>query len=282
MHNAIVWSLCTSLNSQTHGIFILIETGNFIISSGLFSITLMIGLKLSLSDKDPPPDARCGAVCSRCSSFLKQHCPSCAYGPQTVRLSCPLYVCAEKKDTLCTECPEFFHCPIYRTHKKTCPFENATVLADTLPAGGYLIHEQTPDASLTAFSDRIARGDMALLILRQSPDILSEWPYVEKIPVLCLQQTIPQDNSLDPTNLAKLHLTIQEFFKTAPRATVLLEGLEYLIVHNGIDRIVKFLHSITACTKEYSSRFITLIDPRVLHRDELDLIEAELKIIQFQ
>jgi hypothetical protein len=254
--------------------------GDLIISTGIGSVAIIIGLKLSLSEEDPPPDARCGAACSLCSSFSKRHCPSCAYGPEPVRLSCPVFVCAEKKETFCTECPDLFYCPIYKAHKKTCPFENSTVLADTLPAGGYLIREQTLDVSLTAFSDRIARGDLGLLILRQSPDVLLGWPYLEKVPIVCLQQTIPQDNSLDPTNLAKLHLTIQEFVKTAPRATVLLEGMEYLIVHNGVDRIVKFLHSIVSCAEEYSSRFITLIDPRVLQQDELDLIERELKQIQ--
>jgi hypothetical protein len=240
----------------------------------------MIGLKLSLSEEDSPPNARCGALCSLCTSFLQGHCPSCAYGPESMRRKCPLFICAEKKGTYCTQCPDLFHCAIYRTHKDHCPFENETVLADTLPVGGYLIPERTLDMSLSVFSDRIARGDLGLLILRQSPDVLMEWPYVEKVPIVYLQQTIPQDNSLDPTNLAKLHLTIQDFFKTAPRATALLEGMEYLIVHNGIERIVTFLHSIVSCTEEYSSRFITLIDSRILQPDELDLLEKELTLIK--
>ena len=269
-------SIPTSLSyfslATTHLAHILMNAGSLIISTGILPVTIMIGLKLSLFEDNPPPDARCGAACSLCSSFHKRHCPSCANGPKLVKLSCPLFVCAEKKETYCIECPDLFYCPIYKAHKKTCPFENSTVLADTFPAGGYIVREQVLDMSLNAFSDRISRGDLGLLILRQSHDVLRGWPYIEKVPIVSLQQTIPQDNNLDPTNLAKLHLTIQEFFKTAPSASVLLEGMEYLIVHNGVDRIVKFLHSIVSCTEEYSYRFIKHIDPRILQEEDLDLL----------
>jgi hypothetical protein len=232
---------------------------------------------LSSEDTDAPPDARCGAMCSLCSSYQKGHCPSCAFGDEKLRISCPIFLCAKEKETVCTECPDIVHCQIYRKYARKCPFATEEVLEDTLPEShGFLVTENTLESTLELFTDRIVRGDLGLIILRQSPDILREWPLLEKVPVVQLRQTVTQDNCLDPTNLAKLHLTIEEFFKAAPRSVVLLEGMEYLIFHNEVNRMLKFIHSVVGCVKKYASRFIIIIDPRILEREELALMEREL------
>jgi hypothetical protein len=151
------------------------------------------------------------------------------------------------------------------------------VLKDSLPEGrGFLVKERTMEESLSLFTDRIIRGDFGLIVMRQPPEVLCGIPPLKRIPVVQLNQTATEDGCLDPTNLARLHLTIQEFFEAAPRATVLLEGMEYLIVQNGIERMLKFVHSIIEFVKIYKSRFITLIDPRVLEEEEMALLEREL------
>lgn len=237
---------------------------------------LRIKLPLSL-DTDAPPDARCGAMCSRCWSYRKGHCPSCPLGDEKTRSSCPLFQCAQERDTICTECPDILHCATYRTHSHQCPFITPVVLKDSLPEGqGFLVKERTLEESLSLFTDRIIRGDFGLIIMRQPPEILSGVSPLRRVPVVQLNQTATEDSCLDPTNLARLHLTIQEFFEAAPRATVLLEGMEYLIVHNGIDRMLRFVHSIIEFVKIHKSRFITLVDPRILEKEELALLEREL------
>lgn len=252
-----------------------------VITKSLVWIPFMVGFirfKFPFSEQgDAPPNARCGAMCALCSSYQKGHCPSCELGDEQLRSSCFIHLCAAEKDCVCTECPEVLHCKTYRTYAHQCPFAHSAVLKDTTPHGhGFLVKENALHESLELFVDRIVRGDFGLVILRQAPDILYEWPPLENVPVLYLNQTFTQDHSLDPTNLAKLHLTIEEFLKAAPRATVLLEGMEYLIVHNGVDRILKFIHSIGECVKKHESRFITLVDPRILDKEEMLLLEREL------
>ena len=264
---------------------LLLVAGIVVHRSLLWGFPLLLGslirFKFPLSEEmGSPPDARCGAKCALCISFQNGHCSSCAFGDETLRDSCPIFVCAEKKETWCTECPEMLHCTTYREYADKCPFESPEVLQDTLPTGcGILVKEKSIEKSLHIFMDRIARGDLGLLILRQPPEVLTEWPQLESMPVVHLNQTVTNGNCLDPTNLAKLHMTIEEFFKAAPRSTVLLEGMEYLIVHNGIERMLKFAHSIAECASMYSSRFITIIDPRVLDDEELALLERELATI---
>lgn len=242
-----------------------------------FWVGSLIKFKLSLSEEmEAPPNARCGSKCSLCISFERGHCPSCAFGDEHVRMSCPIFVCAEEKQTRCTECPEMLHCETYREYAIKCPFESPEVLQDTLPRGcGFLVKGKNLNHGLTLFLDRIVRGDLGLIILRQPPDVLAAWPQLEAVPVIQLNQTEVHRNCLDPTNLAKLHLTIEEFFKAAPRACVLLDGMEYLMIHNGIDRMLKFIHSIVEYADRYSSCFITLIDPRVLEDEEFGLLERE-------
>lgn len=228
---------------------------------------------------DSPPHARCGAMCPLCISYHKGTCPSCEFGDASLRESCPIFQCAQEKDIRCTICPEMLHCTIYRKHINACPFMNE-VLNDTLPEGAFLIEESFPEKSVELFTDRIVRGDFGLIILRQSPDFLQNWPQLENVPTLQLGQTVTTSSYLDPTNLAKLHLTIQEIFEAAPRATVFLEGMEYLIVHNGSDRMLKFIHSVADYAKTHSSRFLTLMDPRVLEEEELILLERELALVR--
>lgn len=245
--------------------------------------TSLLGFKLSLSENvNAPPDARCGALCSLCVSYQNGHCSSCAFGPQEVRTSCPVFQCAEEKQTWCTECPEMLHCKIYREYVKRCPFEVPEVLEDTLPHGGFLVKESTLNEGLNLFMDRIVRGDLGLIILRQPPDVLAGWPQLRRVPIVQLKQTVTHGGALDPTNLAKLHLTVQEFFDAAPKATILLEGMEYLIIHNGVDRMLKFIHSVAECAKTSASRFITIIDPRVLDEEDLALLERELAPVSLE
>ena len=236
--------------------------------------------KFSLSeDMKSPSDARCGSKCSLCISYRKGRCPSCAFGDEEKRVSCPIILCAEEKETVCTECAEMLHCAVYRKSVNVCPFEIPEVLVDTLPAGGFLVKGNDLSRGLSLFIDRIVRGDLGLIILRQPLCTLEGWPQLKNVPIVQLKQTVGEGNSLDPTNLAKLHLTIQEFFGAAPRATILLEGMEYLIIHNGVDRILKFVHSVAGCARTYSSRFITIIDPRVLDCEDFALLERELTLV---
>jgi hypothetical protein len=239
----------------------------------------LLGLKFSSSENiDTPPDARCGAMCSVCTSYTTGHCPSCAFGDENVKASCAIILCAEKKQTTCTECPEMLHCNIYREYARRCPFQNS-VLQDTLPHGGFLVKEPYLHEGLNLFIDRIIRGDLGLIIMRQPPDVLKDCSFLNKVPVVQLNQTVTHGSCLDPTNMAKLHLTMEEFFKASPRATILLEGMEYLIVHNGVERMLKFIDSVTRCTATYSSRFITIIDPRVLEEEELAALERILTLV---
>ncbi|MGD2249095.1 MAG: DUF835 domain-containing protein [Candidatus Methanofastidiosia archaeon] len=232
--------------------------------------------KFPFADEDDPPDARCGAMCSLCISYRKGRCPSCAFGDDKLRTNCPIFQCASEKDTACTECPEVLHCSVYREFAQKCPFASK-IEDDTIPGGnGFLIKESVPDESLNVLCDRIVRGDFGLIILRQSTDVLDEWPPLKGVPLVHLKQTVAGDNCLDPTNLAKMHLTIEEFFQAAPRATVLLEGMEYLITHNGVDRMLKFIHSVVECVRTYNTHFITIVDPRILEDNELVMLEQEL------
>ncbi|MBU7030209.1 MAG: DUF835 domain-containing protein [Theionarchaea archaeon] len=282
MHRTGLYSLLVH-GSQWKIVFLLIMAA-VVTRSFLWILPLcfssLLGFKFSLSENmNAPPDARCGALCSLCLSYRNGRCSSCAFGPRELRTSCPIFLCAEEKQTWCTECPEMLHCKTYRDYVNRCPFEAPEVLEDTLPHGGFLVKESMLNHGLNLFIDRVVRGDLGLIIMRQPLEVLAGLPLLKRVPIVQLKQTVTHGSSLDPTNLAKLHLTIQEFFEAAPRATILLEGMEYLIVHNGVDRMLKFIQSVAECARVSSSRFITIIDPRILDGEELVLLERELTLV---
>ena len=60
----------------------------------------------------------------------------------------------------------------------------------------------------------------------------------------------------------------------------MIDGIEFLIVNNGFDKVLKMIHRVTEVVMEYRSRLIISIDPRALDTRELALLERNMEIIE--
>lgn len=219
-------------------------------------------------------DARCGALCSLCSGYLDGLCPSCELEETALRESCPIHTCSLAKGILCNDCPLLFECDTFKEYCVQCPF---TVDRYGLKMKNSYIWE---DADLTAafevFRDYIIRGSFGLLITRDYPEKLVERHLLPDVSVIWLSQIEKRGMTIDPDNLPRLTHTVTEFIQKAPISFVLLVGLEYLIVHNGFDRVLKHLHMINDQVMTNRARFLGVIDPRTLDPRELSLLEREM------
>jgi hypothetical protein len=219
-------------------------------------------------------DARCGALCSSCSSYLDGLCPSCEGGDAVLRESCPIYTCSLNRDVLCEDCGAALKCDIYREYCEQCPF--ATDRYKLKSHNSYLWEDVDPQFAFEVFRDYTIRGSFGLLITREYPEKVIKKYNLLKVNIVWLSQVEEYENVIDPTNLPRLTHTVAHFIKEVPQSFVLLTGLEYLIVHNGFSRVLKHLHMINDQVMTNNSHFLIVVDPRTVDLKELSLMEREM------
>jgi hypothetical protein len=120
-----------------------------------------------------------------------------------------------------------------------------------------------------------------LLISREHPEKVVEKYQLPNVNTLWLSQ-IEEGISIDPTNLPRLTHTVTQFIGQAPISFVLVAGLEYLIVHNGFDRVLKHLHMVNDQVMTHPSRLLVVVDPKTLDPKELSLLEREMRPLKGQ
>lgn len=219
-------------------------------------------------------DSRCGALCSLCSAYLRGLCPSCELDETAMRESCPVYTCSLEKGVLCNDCMHVLECDIFREYTEKCPY-----IMDQYGLNlknSYLWEDADPQVAFEVFQDYIVRGSYGLLIARDYPEKLIEKYQLPHVSVIWLTQIEKEGMSIDPNNLPRLTHTVAEFIQKAPLSFVLLVGLEYLIVHNGFDRVLKHLHMVNDHVMTNRARFLGVVDPRTLDPRELSLLEREM------
>ncbi|MBU7023517.1 MAG: DUF835 domain-containing protein [Theionarchaea archaeon] len=88
------------------------------------------------------------------------------------------------------------------------------------------------------------------------------------------------EGSIDPSDLEKLEYFVQEFVSENERAVVLLDGIEYIALQNTFESTLKFLQSLNDRIILSRATLIIPLNPVVLDKKQLSLLERELEILQ--
>lgn len=255
---------------RTGSLFTLVATISFALGIGRYSL-LVIPRREPSSDI---VDARCGALCSSCTSYLNGTCSSCELGDPTLRESCPIYVCSLEKDVHCNECNNLFKCTTFKVYNEKCPFSVGWSRLEV--HNSYLWEDADPQVAFEIFRDHTIRGYFGLLITRDHPQKVIDKYHLPKVSVVWLSQVEEYEHSIDPTNLPRLTHMVTEFVRQAPISFVLLVGLEYLLVHNEFDKVLKHLHMVNDQVMTNNSRFLVVVDPKTMDSRDLSLLEREM------
>ena len=84
---------------------------------------------------------------------------------------------------------------------------------------------------------------------------------------------------VNPTNIGILSDTIIRFIEKSGDSVVMLDGIEFLIVNNDFEKVLRMIHHIAEATMEYKSRLIISVDPRTLDLREMALLERNMEVI---
>ncbi|MBM4237430.1 MAG: DUF835 domain-containing protein, partial [Euryarchaeota archaeon] len=149
--------------------------------------------------------------------------------------------------------------------------------AEVAPATSHLVEEKTPDAAYGVFLEQIASGSKGLLITRTHPDAVKERHGLVETPIIWLAST-PGPDRVDPSNLSILQHTVAEFLRKDENTVIMLDGIEYLISNNPMEKVLRTMYAIRDEVVVANSRLIVPLDPEVLDESKLALLEREFEI----
>ena len=144
----------------------------------------------------------------------------------------------------------------------------------------YLVEEEKPEKSFDVFVDSVKHGRQGLYISRQNPAIVREKYQLEKTPDIWLTRNkIPEENCIGPDELVKLYKTIENFVGQADDGVILFEAVEYLVIQNGFQPVLKFIQSLNDVIMVHPSRLIVVVDPLTLDVREMHILKRDMKTI---
>jgi DNA-binding response OmpR family regulator len=143
----------------------------------------------------------------------------------------------------------------------------------------YLVKETKPNKSFEIFVDQVTHNIQGLCVTRQHPTIIrKEWG-LEKTPIIWLSNQLGKVY-VNPSNIGILSDTIIRFVEKSGDGVILIDGIEFLVVNNDFDKVLRMVHHVTEAVMENRSRLIVSVDPRTLETRELALLERNMEIIE--
>jgi len=138
----------------------------------------------------------------------------------------------------------------------------------------YLVKEEKPEKSYKLFMGFLADGINGLCISKTHPEQLTTSYGLNSKNVIWLCNA-EGENNINPGDLSKLLERIHDFILKNGSSVILLEGLEYLISHNGLKKVLNILSELNAQIKN-DSMFILPIHPKALRKIDFDRLEKSI------
>ncbi len=142
----------------------------------------------------------------------------------------------------------------------------------------YLSGSSEPEQSYETFSELVKSGKPGLCITRMNPDKVRDIYGLAKTPIVWLTKNkIDGQQSIDSTELFRIHPTIADFVNKIDDGVVLMDGLEYLILDNDFLSVVKLIEQTNDTIMASGSRMILQLDPHILEKKEFHLLKRWMK-----
>ncbi len=144
----------------------------------------------------------------------------------------------------------------------------------------YLVHEEKPFRSTEIFLDLVTHGFQGLYLTRQNPEEIRQKYALKKTPIIWLTDAKDYEKRISPTHMMQLGYTVKEFTKKTEDGVILLDGLEYLIIHNDYNSVLKLVHLIQDFVSLSGSILLISVDPAALDDQQLHLLKREMTTLR--
>jgi len=141
----------------------------------------------------------------------------------------------------------------------------------------YLFEFPSSERMFDSVVHEMGEGMSALIICRTYPDHLRARYQLTQTPLIWLAQS-PGPDRLDPGNLQMLsHMTL-DFVRKGP-SLVAIEGLEYLLMNNELNKVLKFLGQLRDNIIVEGCILLVTVDPRTLTDRQRAILEREFESV---
>lgn len=118
-----------------------------------------------------------------------------------------------------------------------------------------------------------------LIITRQFPNEVRKKHYIQTTPIIWLSTVQGKDN-MDPGKLALLTDYLMNFMESSKNGVVLVEGIEYLLISNDFQRLLKAVDAWTESAMTSRSRLILSVDRKAFDSKELAMLERNRETVR--
>ncbi len=159
------------------------------------------------------------------------------------------------------------------------PLIRGFLSAGTSIYGSYLFKGSNIKKSFNTFKELMQPKRLGLCITRTHPDEVNKQYELESSQMYWLTRSPTEIPSLDPSHIEKLRWVIKDFVSKNKNSVVLLDGLEYLILQNNFENVLKFVELLKDDIALNNAVLILPIDPATLGSQQIALFERYMHVI---
>ncbi len=199
------------------------------------------------------------------------YCPSCnqkIIAPKKVSVQCfscgEIFEIEEGEDLLFVTCPA------------------CGVVQKKLETGlNYLILGTHPRVAFSMLKTLVSLGAQGLVLSTTYPSKLKKTYGLNNIEIRWFTDTTSEEGTIDPKRLEfEATRTISNFIKEMETAVILIDGLEYLVVENGFDNVLRFIKKINDISSVNGATLIMSVNPKSMSQDELTVLMKDFDVIE--
>lgn len=144
----------------------------------------------------------------------------------------------------------------------------------------YLVAGENPDLAYDMFTDLVKHGFHGFGICRTHPQKIREKYTLERTPIMWLSEIESKHlEHVGPQDIPKLSYLVTEFIKRAQPAVILMEGVEYLMVQNDFNTVLKLLHSLSDYIVTSKSILLVPINPDALPAHQCVMLKQAFTVL---
>ena len=122
----------------------------------------------------------------------------------------------------------------------------------------FVIGKNSLERAYHVFLDALLKKHYGLIITVNSPNEIRNKYNLDNTPIVCMTDNETEHASIGKHDLEQLYRTIIEFAKKVNNSYILLDGIDYLIKHNNLQKVA---HLLTKIKKEMQEHNCCLIIP---------------------
>jgi|GEM_PF-2380463 len=196
--------------------------------------------------------------------------------------ACGEKIIAPKKVSIqCFSCGEIFEIE-----------EGENLLFVTCPACGvvqkelelglnYLILGTNPKVAFSVLKTFVTLGASGLVLSTTFSEKLRKTYGLDNVELRWFTDTTTEEGTIDPKRLDfEATRTISNFIKEKEKAVIMIDGLEYLVVENGFDNVLRFIKKINDISSVNGATLLMSVNPKSMSQDELSVLMKDFDVIE--